>query len=210
MTDGKVFCIGWAKTGTTTLGSCLEILGYKHQGQDLDLVYNVRDGNLDRIFSVVDQFDVFEDWPWILLYKELDQRYPNSKFILTVRDIERWWRSYENHISTRGARPRPDIVEIRKIIYGFEEDLQHRQAYVDRYLRHNDEVLRYFAGRPNDLLVMNWENGDGWPKLCRFLGKPVPNQPLPHANVGRYQPWHKRLRHLLRRTVVRNRLRPAS
>lgn len=204
----KVFGIGWAKTGTTTLGSCLEILGYKHKSQDLDLVYDLKSGNHDRIFSVVDRFDSFEDWPWILLYRELDQRYPGSKFILTVRDTEKWWRSYRNHIATRGARA--DIREIRKIIYGFEEDLADKPAYVARYERHNAEVLRYFTDRPDDLLVLNWEQGGGWPELCRFLGKKEPRQKLPHANAGAYRPWHKRLRALLRGSKAWNRLRSAS
>ena len=204
----KVFGIGWAKTGTTTLGSCLEILGYRHQGQDLDLVYDVRDGNLERIFSVVDRFDVFEDWPWILLYEALDRRYPGSKFILTVRDTETWWRSYQNHITTRGARA--DIREIRRIIYGFDEDLQDRQAYVDRYEGHNEAVRHYFAGRPNDLLVLDWEKEHGWPELCRFLGKKEPKQPLPHANAGTYRPWHRRLRALLLGHKRPSGLRPVS
>lgn len=204
----KVFGIGWAKTGTTTLGSCLEILGYRHQGQDLDLVYDLKHGDLERIFSVVDRFDVFEDWPWILLYKELDQRYPDSKFILTVRDTDRWWRSYQNHITTRGARP--DIGEIRRIIYGFDGGPQHRQTYVERYERHNVEVLSYFGGRPNDLLVLDWENGAGWPALCRFLGEEVPKQPIPHANAGRYRPWHRRLRNLFRAGKARRQARAAQ
>ncbi len=29
----EIFGIGWAKTGTTTLGNCLELLGYDHRGQ---------------------------------------------------------------------------------------------------------------------------------------------------------------------------------
>ena len=36
----KVFGIGWAKTGTTTLGRCLEILGYNHQTQKLWLAFD--------------------------------------------------------------------------------------------------------------------------------------------------------------------------
>lgn len=195
--DRKVFGIGWAKTGTTTLGACLEILGYKHQGPALDLVYDVRDGRFDRIFAAVDKADMFEDWPWLLLYKELDQRYPNSRFVLTVRDTDRWWRSYQNMVTNK--KTRPDIGEIRKIIYGFEDGLQHKQAYIERYERHNAEVLHYFAQRPRDLLVLDWERGDGWPALCQFLGKPIPQLPLPHANAGTYRPpWYRKVRHALR------------
>jgi Sulfotransferase domain len=208
MDDRKVFGIGWAKTGTTTLGACWEILGYKHQGPALDLVYDLKAGRFDRILSVVERSDVFEDWPWILLYKELDQRYPNSRFILTIRDTDSWWRSYQNMVATKTTRP--DIGEIRKIIYGFEGGLQHKQAYIERYERHNAEVMSYFADRPNDLLVLDWEKGDGWAALCQFLGKPIPQLPLPHANAGTYRPWHRRLRDLLRGYRVRSKLRPAS
>jgi hypothetical protein len=108
----------------------------------------------------------------------------------------------------RGARP--DIREIRRIIYGFEENLQDKPAYVARYERHNAEVLAHFAGRPRDLLVLNWENGDGWPELCRFLGKKDTKQPLSHHNAGRYRPWHSRLRALLLGNGARKRLRSAS
>jgi len=31
--------------------------------------------------------DTFTDCPWLYLYKELDERYPGSRFILTLRSI---------------------------------------------------------------------------------------------------------------------------
>jgi hypothetical protein len=54
---GKVFGIGWAKTGTTTLGHCLEILGYSHVGGQLDLVDHLAAGDVDRILDVAAQYD---------------------------------------------------------------------------------------------------------------------------------------------------------
>jgi hypothetical protein len=49
-------------------------------------------------------------------------------------------------------------------------------------------VTDYFRGRPHDLLVVDWEAGHGWPELCRFLGRDVPDQPFPRENVGNYEP----------------------
>ena len=43
-----------------------------------------------------------------------------------------------------------------------------------------------FRDRPNDLLVRCWEKGAGWKELCAFLGEPIPDAPIPHANQGRY------------------------
>jgi hypothetical protein len=57
-------------------------------------------------------------------------------------------------------------------------------VFLERYRRHNAEVLAHFKGRPRDLLVMNVDNGDGWDKLCRFLGCPIPATPYPLMNVG--------------------------
>lgn len=31
--------------------------------------------------------------------------------------------------------------------------------------------------------LLEWYIEDGWEPLCKFLGKPVPNVPFPHANA---------------------------
>lgn len=32
--------------------------------------------------------------------------------------------------------------------------------------------------------LLEWSVEDGWAPLCTFLGKPVPDEPFPHANVA--------------------------
>ena len=34
---------------------------------------------------------------------------------------------------------------------------------------------------PKDQLLI-WKIEDGWEPICKFLGKPVPSNPLPHKN----------------------------
>ena len=38
--------------------------------------------------------------------------------------------------------------------------------------------------RPEDLLIVDWEKGQGWKELCSFLNKSVPNVSFPHDNRG--------------------------
>jgi len=45
---------------------------------------------------------------------------------------------------------------------------------------HNQQVIDYFQNKPDKLLIICWEKGDSWDKLCNFLGKTVPEIPLPH------------------------------
>lgn len=186
----KVFGIGWAKTGTTTLGECLRILGYKHQTQRLDLVecLDPAQRNLEPIYALADKHESFDDWPWLLLFREFDARYPGSKFVLTVRDPAPWIKSYRNMIGTIGAaKPTPEMNRKRTILYDLPFPEVTDQQLIERYQRHNAEVQAHFAGRPQDLLVVDWSRGDGWPQLCSFLGVPVPEQAFPHANKGAYK-----------------------
>ncbi|MGD1949872.1 MAG: sulfotransferase family protein [Leptolyngbyaceae cyanobacterium] len=181
----KIFGIGWAKTGTTTLGSCFKVLGFNHQSQNLDLATDIGKGNLSHILELVKTKETFEDWPWILLYKEFDKTFSDSRFILTKRQPEKWIRSYKNMLANQGDASE-ELNKIRRILYGLPFPGVSESQLIDRYNQHNADVENYFRDRPQDLLTVNWEEGDGWEKLCGFLGKDVPNEPLPHANKGKY------------------------
>lgn len=183
----KFFGIGWPKTGTTTLGECFKILGFDHQSQDSPLIKDIAKGDLSRIMALVHTKETFEDWPWILLYKELDEAFPGSRFILTKRDSEIWYRSYKNMLANNGFLSE-ESNQIRSIIYEvpFVDVEAQKEQLIERYERHNREVMFYFRDRPEDLLVVNWEENCGWTELCRFLGKTIPNQPFPHSNKGKY------------------------
>jgi hypothetical protein len=180
----KIFCIGFQKTGTTTLDEALQMLGYRVCGVRKDLVPALKNGDWEAIFREVEKYDAFQDNPWPLIYKELDRQFPGSKFILTLRDADKWLRSIVNHCENRHT-------PMREWVYGFGNPKGHETAYLQRYQSHIREVLEYFADRPGDLLMVSWEKGDGWEKLCTFLGKPLPGQPFPHANKGDYTPQGK-------------------
>lgn len=196
MNKTKVVGIGWAKTGTTTLGECLKILGYNHQSQNLDLVKYLGENNIEEIMQIADQKDSFEDWPWLIMYKEFDKRYPDSKFILTKRDSEKWLKSYDNMLARQGEASK-ELNKIRQILYGLPFPNVTQEELVRRYENHLNDVQNYFQDRPNQLLVLDWEKGNGWKELCRFLGKPVPSLPFPHANKGLYSQMRKSSNNLL-------------
>lgn len=65
----KVFGIGLNKTGTTTLGTCLEGLGHDHVSCRPDLLADWRAGRKDAVFAVTDAHQSFEDWPWPLWHR---------------------------------------------------------------------------------------------------------------------------------------------
>ena len=98
----KFFCIGLNKTGTTSFGDAMKLFGYKRSGwngQSPNLMKAVMNENLSRLFNTAYKYDVMEDIPWPLVYKELDEHFPSSKFVLTVRSsTEKWLKSISKHI----------------------------------------------------------------------------------------------------------------
>ena len=175
MRDPKVFGIGFHKTGTKTLAAALRTLGYRVTGpngvKDPDIANNA----LEMCFSLVGQFDAFQDNPWPVMYKTLDRAYPQSKFVLTVRPTDEWIASVVDYF---GRKETP----MRKWIYGAGSPLGNEQAYIDTYERHTAEVLDHFRARPGSLLMLRVTEGDTWATLCSFLGKAIPAVDFPHEN----------------------------
>jgi hypothetical protein len=185
----KVFGIGFQKTATSSLGEALELLGYSVHGPFGWTDPEIRYTALHRAMSIANDYDAFQDFPWALLYKQLDDKFPGSKFILTLRDEECWFKSMVKHF---GVRATP----MREWVYGVPYPRGQRDIYIQRYRSHNEEVKSYFQGRPNDLLVMNITEGDAWNVLCPFLGHAVPDADFPRANTTAKRRWSRFRRYL--------------
>lgn len=171
----KIFGIGFHRTGTSSLAAALNYLGFSVTGPNGVNNPNIKYEAEEMAFKLVETYDAFQDNPWPLLYKQLDHRYPGSKFILTLRSTASWINSVVNYFGT-------NTTPMREWIYGIGYPKGNEQIYINRYERHNREVLNYFNCRPDDFLVLDITAGEGWEKLCPFLGKTIPVVPFPHLN----------------------------
>jgi hypothetical protein len=171
----KVVVIGLQRTGTTSLGQVLLMLGYDVVATAPKLADYLVVGNKEKVLEFADQFDAYQDLPWIFLYKELDKKYPNTKFIFTKRDEQSWIKSMVNHFGNTDT-------EMRKWAYGVGCPKKNEKKYIDVYRIHNKEVTKYFEGREKDLLVVELGRDQNWQRLCAFLEKPVPKKKFPFEN----------------------------
>jgi Sulfotransferase domain len=178
----KVFCIGFQKTGTTSMAAALETLGYRVTsifGQDMAL-NELRRDYVRRGLQVAATVDAVQDMPWPLMYRELDRAFPGAKFVLTWRETDKWLASIRGHF---GRNP----AVLQALTYGPDAafPVGNEDRYREVYDRHNAEVRAYFRERPGDLLEMDLGRGGGWEPLCAFLGEPVPATPFPTTNTAR-------------------------
>ena len=177
----KIFGIGYTKTGTRSLLTALTLLGYKgaKYHEDFNRWWQTHNNYRNilknkKFINFIKKYNSFSDWPFCILYKELDRHYPRSKFILTIRkNKDTWERSKKGH-----AIKRKILKAKGKGKYIGPKSLPPRLEYEE----YNKTVREYFKNRSNDFLVMCFEKGDGWKKLCSFLKVAPLNIPFPHKN----------------------------
>ena len=184
----KIFNVGFHKTGTTSVHTALEILGFrsehgipinKPKAKATQIPLPLTNQKvMEVVIPRVREADAFGDFPYPMLYRELDEAFPGSKFILTTRDAGAWIKSVQRHFSPRIPNG------LFEWIYGVPTVVGHDQKFLDVYNSHNAAVREYFRDRPNDFLEVSIESLTDFKPLCEFLGLPSPEQAFPVRNRG--------------------------
>jgi len=101
----KVFGIGAHKTGTTSLAAIFRLCGLSVGDQAVGELtgYSARRGKFQKLIEYVQTADAFQDSPFAdsAIYANLDAIFPESKFILTVRPADDWFRSFSQFTAKR-------------------------------------------------------------------------------------------------------------
>lgn len=126
------------------------------------------------------------DWPTAGFFHELALEYPTAKFVLTVRDPERWADSFNatiykllGSIDEAPQEKRAWLQMATEVIAktGFPLGLDHDEL-VQAFNSHNKAVEE--AVPASRLLVFEVKNG--WRPLCNFLEVPIPTTDFPRTN----------------------------
>lgn len=197
----QVIGAGLGRTGTLSLKAALEELGFGKCYHMVEVFGRMEDARVwdaaargepvdwDALF---DGYRSTVDWPSCAFYRELMEKYPDAKVVLTVRDPEKWYESARNTIyAVRTAFPkwmaalRPGMSDFGKMVDRvvwdgtFQGRFEDRAFAIDVFNRHIEQVRQTV---PADRLLV-FEVREGWGPLCTFLGVPVPEgKPFPHLN----------------------------
>jgi hypothetical protein len=191
---------GFGRTGTRSLKSALEMLGFDpcHHMQTLfaDPVQLAFWKTL-AARGPVDWHEVFAgfrsqiDWPGAHVWRELLQAFPEARVVFSTRPAEAWWDSYARTVGRLRrlypTMPVPanvaetlDAMRQVMIRRGIDPEMRERDAAIGAFHRQLAEVR---AEVPAERLLV-FAIGDGWAPLCNFLGVAVPNVPFPRLNDG--------------------------
>ncbi|MET0903202.1 MAG: sulfotransferase [Acidimicrobiales bacterium] len=178
----RVFGIGLNKTGTTSLHEALTILGYEslHGGRSdgpliEESIRQASEAGLPLLSNVDQRWDAFSDLGVLSRrFRLLDQQYPGSHFVLTVRPVDAWVGSRRRHVERNlqlKARGEYDgtFVVVDEAKWRGEWD------------HHIGRVRAYFEGR-DDFLEIDITATPEWGPLCRLLRLAEPSIPFPWEN----------------------------
>jgi hypothetical protein len=189
----KVVGSGLGRTGTKSMQTALNMLGvgpchhmvevFMHP-ESMALWVDAGEGrpDWDLIFK---DYQSMVDYPGAAYWRQIADHYPDAKVLHTVRDPDKWFESTQATIFSPLTRPSTtgssDDMRVRffnSFMSPMREHLDDRAWMTDHFRRHTEEVKAAIA--PERLLI--YEVGEGWDRLCAFLGVPVPADPYPSEN----------------------------
>ncbi|RYP42518.1 hypothetical protein DL767_000206 [Monosporascus sp. MG133] len=153
----EVLCVGMPRSGTESLQRALLRLGYDHTLHGWDIVFE--DPNYCQ--------------QWVRLCRKKWFGPLDGETKITAADFDALLGHAVAVTDTAGSVFAAELIDAypdAKVILNYRKDLEHYN------------MVRGLV--PKDRLL-EWSVEDGWEPLCKFLGKPVPeNEPFPHANAA--------------------------
>jgi len=130
----KIFCIGYNKTGTTSLYQSIKNLGFYTDENTLREGENLMNYAIKNDYNTIlrwieknTKVELFKDVPFSIpnIWKILYKKYPNAKYILSERDSsDQWYKSIKNfHIKQfKELHNNPTWEDITKVKYAYHRD----------------------------------------------------------------------------------------
>ena len=185
--ENKIFGIGLSKTGTSSLSKALLLLNFSTAHWTNPYSHDLlSDDDMPLFDSLTDISITYK-------YKEIYSAYPDAKFILTTRAVVDWERSFLSHYAR--SMHATSFDDLREIILG-QHPPRFGQKYVDMhkslyfryknlpeaYHSHEQDVLNFFKGRKEQLLLLDVSKPNALQILAEFLKVETPQKNFPHVN----------------------------
>lgn len=186
---------GYGRTGTLSLKSALETLGYNKCHHMIEVIRNpgesekwlqAIDAKTVNWESLLEGYEATVDWPACHFYQELADYYPKAKVLLSIRDPLEWFESMsattlgvirKKMQASNAGQPKNLGTEL-VVNAAFGGEIDDAEHAIRMFNQHTKEVVDTID--PDRLLIYNVR--EGWEPLCQFLDKPVPDAAFPRVN----------------------------
>ena len=207
----KVIGAGFGRTGTASLQSALEELGFGPCYHMIEVFEHPQHADFWEAAwrrepvdwdGILGGYEATVDWPACTFYEELLQRHPDAKVLLSVRDPEQWYESTRSTIykltklSGRSLFSRISLALLSLFRFGtftirplqMADEIVLQGTFEGKFedKRHAIEVFNRHNVEVQRLVpqerLLVYEVKEGWGPLCEFLGVEEPDTPFPRLN----------------------------
>ncbi|MCJ1357618.1 MAG: hypothetical protein MMC33_007614 [Icmadophila ericetorum] len=221
----KVLVLGMMRTGTASMRRALEVLGYKESYHMFNTFENPRDCDMwneayDAKFfggkpftkenwdQLLGHCQAVTDVPAACFGPELIAAYPDAKVILTLRDVDKWHDSVMTTVVEANKHPllpllcyldpvfvgkwKPMTTKMKNGFFRGSVKDNGKQIFLDHY-----EEIRRLVPKEN---LLEYKVGEGWDRLCEFLGDETPKESFP--NINETSTFHDRMALMRRKRLL--------
>ena len=177
----KIFILSQCKNATTSLYHAISALTntktYDWLGKD---IISRGEYNWKYIWKQCEKYNLNHDDPFPFIYKEVYQRYPNAKYILTYRDTDEWLESFSDGFEEAWRKK----YVVKQFLYQspyFDKDLLKKV-----YRQTNQDILAFATEHIPAENFLHFDiqklkdsrDKDNWNRLGNFLECEVPSKLL--------------------------------
>ncbi|CAK1364100.1 unnamed protein product [Cercospora beticola] len=210
----QVMCLGLSRTGTMSMWTALQILGYKpYHFKEIGKPENLKDRHLvcwreafyaklygsgepyatPEFEKLLQRYDAITDAPAVNFSDELIEAFPKAKIILSRREPEQWLKSMLRSYHAVIESPTFRIAAVLDPPLNLLSELLELvlRDWIGGDWRSHQKLCEGFETHNAHIRaivpadnLLEWEPKDGWQPLCDFLGKAVPAEPFPYSNKG--------------------------
>lgn len=184
----KIIYCGFFKTGSRSISDFIQqVVDYKYYiGDSIDLHSHPTDIKIkfgqdtfhlnsddtcscvhmgtvkdEKYYNFIRDHDdmIGRDYPYFGMYKYINETYPDSKFVICIRDTESFVKSYVKYFNSMHLNV---AIKFNRAILGINGPPVDYERCTEKvrlvYEAHNKRVLEYFQDKPGKLLVLKFED----------------------------------------------------
>lgn len=176
----QIFNLLWYKTNSNPL--CIGI-NDDYVLLDNNTKYYISD-TIEKCHENIEFFNAFHDYPYSYNYEYIYNNFKDTKFILTLRDSDKWFNSLYTYQNIEGAvnyKVLNNLYDYPKIL------LENKENIINKYNNYNKNIQDFFKDKMHLLLIINICDDESdnknitHNKIENFLNVNI-NFDLPHLN----------------------------
>ncbi|KAI9670587.1 MAG: hypothetical protein M1831_005807 [Alyxoria varia] len=203
----KVLVLGMCRTGTASMWEALKMLGFVDCYHMMNTMIDPNDNDMwleaingkyfgSKPFTrrewdmLLGHCQAVCDFPACAFPEELIKAYPDAKVILTNRNVDAWYTSCIGTIR---------VSMTSSLLYSmgfFDTEVMgkwtpmtralFKGVFDDNFEKNGRAVFERQYATVRELVpkeqLLEFQMGEGWPRLCEFLNVEEPNVPYPNTN----------------------------